>query len=71
MPMSVTSKRQVTIPKPVRDRLALTASDKVTFRLNDRGQVVIERADGEPPKSRLAHLVGSAGPGPSCARYAR
>jgi AbrB family looped-hinge helix DNA binding protein len=37
MPMSVTSKRQVTIPKPVRDRLALTASDKVTFRLDDPG----------------------------------
>lgn len=65
MATSVTSKGQVTIPKPVRDRLGLTTGTQVSFRLDDRGQVVIERADGEKPKSRFAHLVGSAGPGPS------
>lgn len=65
MPTSVTSKGQVTIPKPVRDRLGLTAGDKVSFRLNDQGQVVIERADGAQVPSRFAELRGIAGPGPT------
>ena len=65
MPISVTSKGQVTIPKPVRDRLGLTTGSQVSFRLNDDGQVVIERADGAQVPNRLAELRGIAGPGPS------
>jgi AbrB family looped-hinge helix DNA binding protein len=59
----VTSKGQVTIPKPVRDRLGITPGSAVTFELAADGQVVLKRADAAPPVSRFAALRGIAGPG--------
>ena len=65
MATTVTSKGQVTIPKPVRDYLGIEPGSEVNFRRADDGSIVIERADGTRPPSRFAKLVGSAGPGPT------
>ncbi|HEY7843334.1 MAG TPA: AbrB/MazE/SpoVT family DNA-binding domain-containing protein [Bradyrhizobium sp.] len=63
MATTVTSKGQVTIPKPIRDYLGIEPGSEVNFRRGDDGNIVIERADGTRPPSRFAKAVGSAGPG--------
>jgi AbrB family looped-hinge helix DNA binding protein len=63
MATTVTSKGQVTIPKPVRDHLGIAPGSQVEFRLAADGSIIIERADGTRPPSRFAKLVGIAGPG--------
>lgn len=63
MATTVTSKGQVTIPKSVRDFIGVGPGDSVHFRLGPDGGVVIERADGTRPPSRIEALVGHAGPG--------
>ena len=65
MTTKVTSKGQVTIPKPVRDHLGIGPGSEVRFRRAADGSIVIERADGTRQPSRFAKLVGIAGPGPS------
>ena len=65
MATKVTRKGQVTIPKPVRDHLGISAGSRVTFRCAADGSVVIEKADGTQQPSRFASVIGSAGPGPS------
>jgi antitoxin PrlF len=64
MATTVTSKGQVTIPKPVRDHLGIVPGNQVEFRRGDDGRIVIEKA-GAPasPPSRLASLRGHAGRG--------
>jgi len=62
---AVTTKGQVTIPKPVRDLLGIKPGSEVIFRSTEEGFVVIERADGKRPVSRLASFRGHAGQGPS------
>jgi antitoxin PrlF len=63
MATTVTSKGQVTIPKPVRDHLGIGPGSQVAFRRAADGTIVIEKADGTRQPSRFAELVGSAGPG--------
>jgi len=63
MATTVTSKGQVTIPKPVRDYLGIEPGSQVEFRRMADGTIIIERADGTRPPSRFAKAVGSAGPG--------
>jgi antitoxin PrlF len=63
MATTLTSKGQVTIPKLVRDHLQIGPGSQVTFRRAADGSIVIERADGVQQPSRLAKLVGIAGPG--------
>jgi AbrB family looped-hinge helix DNA binding protein len=64
MATTVTSKGQVTIPKPVRDHLGIVPGSQVAFRRAADGSIVIEKADGsEAQPSRFAKLRGSAGPG--------
>jgi antitoxin PrlF len=65
MATRVTSKGQVTIPKPVRDHLGIVPGSEVEFRRAADGSIVIEKADGTRQPSRFAKLVGSAGPGMS------
>jgi antitoxin PrlF len=60
---ALTVKGQVTIPKPVREKLGLKPGDEVTFELGADGAVVIRKAGGKPKPSRFAKLRGSAGPG--------
>ena len=64
MSNTVTSKGQVTIPKPMRDLLGITAGTVVEFSLEADGRVVLTRADGKRrPASRFARLRGAAGKG--------
>jgi AbrB family looped-hinge helix DNA binding protein len=65
MPTKVTSNGRVTVPKRVRDYLGIEPGTEVAFRRAADGSIVIERADGTRPPSRLSKVVGSAGPGPS------
>jgi antitoxin PrlF len=60
---TITSKGQVTIPKPVREHLGIGPGSQVAFRRAADGSVVIEKADGTRQPSRFAKLVGSAGAG--------
>lgn len=63
MTMTVTSKGQVTIPKPVRDLLGIVPGSKVNFRRGADGSVVLVRSDEKEPASRFAKLRGHAGKG--------
>jgi len=60
---TVTSKGQVTIPKPVRDLLGLAPGSRVAFELAADGRVVLVKANGTRPPSRFARLRGDAGEG--------
>jgi len=63
MSTAVTSKGQVTIPKPIRDRLGIERGDAVDFELEADGRVILVKVGGEQPASRFAGLRGRAGPG--------
>ncbi|HEX7758090.1 MAG TPA: AbrB/MazE/SpoVT family DNA-binding domain-containing protein [Caulobacteraceae bacterium] len=66
MSTTVTSKGQVTIPKPVRDRLGIRPGNAVNFELAADGRVVLIKVeDGAvgPPVSRFEALRGRAGAG--------
>ncbi len=63
MPATVTTKGQVTIPKPVRDLLGLLPGSIVEFRRNAKGEVVLKPADEKPVKSRFEAFRGHAGKG--------
>jgi antitoxin PrlF len=65
MATTVTSKGQVTIPKPVRDHLGVGPGSKIAFRRAADGSIIIEKADGMQQPSRFGKVIGSAGPGPS------
>lgn len=62
---TVTTKGQVTIPKPVRERLGVKPGDEVAFELAEDGRVVIAKVKpkGMAKPSRFAALLGHAGPG--------
>jgi len=62
---TLTSKGQVTIPKPVRDRLGVKPGDEVAFELGSDGRVTVSKAKGRPKRSRFAALLGHAGKGMS------
>lgn len=63
MSYALTSKGQVTIPKRMREVLDLQPGQRVEFRLNEKGEVVVERADGSRPPGRFAKWRGYFGPG--------
>ena len=63
MATKVTSKGQVTIPKPVRDHLGIVPGSQVVFRTADDGSVAIEKADGTREPGRFDKLVGIASTG--------
>ena len=53
MQATITSKGQVTVPKPVRDRLHLRAGDRIDFVLEDDGCVRVT-----PVNASVARLKG-------------
>ena len=63
MATTVTSKGQVTIPKPVRDLLGIKPGSRVDFERAPDGRIVLVRVDGKPRPSRFARLRGHAGKG--------
>jgi AbrB family looped-hinge helix DNA binding protein len=61
MSTTVTSKGQVTIPKPVRDRLNIKPGSVVDFELAPDGRVVLVKAakkSAAPAKGRFDRLRG-------------
>ena len=61
MAVTVTRKGQVTIPKPVRDRLGINPGGKVDFEVGDDGRAYLRRA-GKPAvkPSRFERMRGTA-----------
>jgi AbrB family looped-hinge helix DNA binding protein len=61
MGMPITVKGQVTIPKPIRDRLGLKPGGQVDFVVEPDGRVVLQRA-AEPaaPEDRFRAVMGCA-----------
>ncbi|KAA0594056.1 AbrB family looped-hinge helix DNA binding protein [Azospirillum lipoferum] len=61
MATTLTTKGQVTIPKPIRDRLGLGPGSAVEFEIAEDGRVVLRRADRTvPTRSRFERLRGRA-----------
>lgn len=60
MATTITSKGQVTIPKPVRDALGVGPGQAVEFTLQPDGKVVVAKAGGGDAPSRFARLRGRA-----------
>lgn len=61
MPATVTSKGQVTIPKPIRDRLGIKTGTKVSFSVDKDGRAFIQAEDAtQTPPSRFERLRGTA-----------
>ena len=46
MEATITSKGQVTLPKPIRDRLDLKAGDRIAFSVEDGGRLVVTPVTG-------------------------
>ena len=63
MPTTVTTKGQVTIPKPVRDLLGLRPGSRVSFHRTDEGRVELVPVDEPHRPSSLSKLRGHAGEG--------
>ncbi len=59
----VTSKRQVTIPKAVRDRPGIVPGSEVVFELAPDGRIVLVKAGNNVTSSRFEGLRGRAGKG--------
>jgi AbrB family looped-hinge helix DNA binding protein len=61
MATNLTSKGQVTVPKPVRDYLGLKPGAAVSFARLENGEIAIRAATrGKPKPSRFAKLRGRA-----------
>lgn len=61
MAAAVTGKGQVTIPKPIRDRLGITPGMKVAFSVDNDGRAFIEKEVKTPlQSSRFERLRGTA-----------
>ncbi|MBN9432939.1 MAG: AbrB/MazE/SpoVT family DNA-binding domain-containing protein [Bosea sp.] len=65
MTATVTRKGQVTIPKPMRDRLGLSPGSSVGFRLDGEGHVVMSKAPAAAPSSVFERLRGRLAGGPA------
>lgn len=69
MPMKVTAKGQVTIPKRIRDMLGIQPGSKVAFTLAEDGRVNLSKIDKESASgkqhNRFAVLRGSSSSGMS------
>ncbi|MCL2898777.1 type II toxin-antitoxin system PrlF family antitoxin [Brenneria tiliae] len=44
---TITSKGQITLPKPIRQALGVDAGGKVAFELQEDGSIVVSRVDAE------------------------
>ena len=53
---TLTSKGRVTIPKDIRERLGLKAGDRLVFRFDDQGNLLV-RPESRSPLGRLPGLL--------------
>jgi antitoxin PrlF len=53
---TLTSKGQVTIPKDIRERLGLKEGDRLVFRFDERGNLLL-RPEAQGPLGRLPGLL--------------
>ena len=60
MATQVTSKGQVTIPKPVRDHLGVRPGSSVEFAVGADGQIVVRKSGGTTAVSRFERMRGTA-----------
>ncbi len=60
MTTTMTPEGQVTIPKPIRDRLGLGPGSEVDFQVAADGRVVLVKADTGSGARRFGRLRGSA-----------
>lgn len=60
MSTTVTTKGQVTIPKPIRDFLGLKAGSEIEFARNSDGEIVLKPAKKSSTTSRFAKFRGHA-----------
>ncbi len=61
MVTTVTSKGQVTIPKPIRDRLGIKPGTKISFSIDKDGRGFLQAEGAAPPTpSRFERLRGTA-----------
>ncbi|MBO0717562.1 MAG: AbrB/MazE/SpoVT family DNA-binding domain-containing protein [Rhizobiales bacterium] len=61
MAVTVTRKGQVTIPKPVRDRLGINPGSKVDFEVSEDGRAFLRRIGRHAVKpSRFERMRGTA-----------
>ena len=67
MGATVTSKGQITIPKPVRDLLGIVPGSVVDFERAPDGRIVLVNIDRKARPNRFARLRGHAGKGLSTA----
>ncbi len=66
MAVTVTRKGQVTIPKPVRDRLGIKPGSKVDFEIAQDGRAFLRKTPkGRLRPSRFARMRGTATSGMS------
>jgi AbrB family looped-hinge helix DNA binding protein len=65
MGYTVTKDGRVTLPKDLRDAMALEPGSRVEFRLNDHGEWVVERVGAPRRSGRFGRWRGFFGPGPS------
>ncbi len=63
MASTVTSKGQVTIPKPVRDLLGISPGSMIDFKRGEDGSVVLIKVGKKARPNRFARLRGHAGKG--------
>jgi antitoxin PrlF len=55
----LTAKGQLTLPKPVRERLGVKSGDRLRFRFDSEGRLILEPwrpTTGQPLVGLLAHL---------------
>ena len=52
---TLTSKGQITLPKPLRDRLGLKTGAQVDFVVNEKGEIVLKPAKKPLPKAAQAY----------------
>lgn len=61
MATTLTTRGQVTIPKPIRDRLGLGPGSAVEFEIAEDGRIILRRADRTvPARNRFERLRGRA-----------
>ena len=68
MSITVTRRGQITLPKPVRERLGLTPGCAVAFHLDQAGHVVLTRADEAPLRRQAVSRACMAWLAPVLAR---